>query len=138
MLNQKVRLRAGNQYIIPKIQTVQGDTGRVLVCEIEDFDIPGGVTATFWAMKPSGKSVQNDAPFSDQSPFFGWTTPTGGCTITTDDPLEPIISADTAQTPECSYLLTGYIDGLRARNNETVIAALSNQVVALTQKSMEG
>lgn len=138
MLNQKVRLRAGNQYIIPKIQTVQGDTRRVLVCEIEDFDIPGGATATFRAMKPSGKSVQNDAPFSDQLPFFGWTTPTGGCTITTDDPPEPIISADTAQTPECSYLLTGYIDGLRARNNETVIAALSNQVVALTQKSMEG
>lgn len=77
-------------------------------------------------------------PFADQTPFFAWTTPTGGCTITTDDPLEPIISADTAQTPEGSYLLTGYIDGLRAQNNETVIAALSNQVVALTQKSMEG
>lgn len=77
-------------------------------------------------------------PFTDQTPFFGWTTPTGGCTITTDDPMEPIISADTAQTPEGSYLLTGYIDGLRARNNETVIAALSDQVVALTQKSMEG
>lgn len=66
MLNQKVRLRVGNQYIIPKIQTVQGDTGRVLVCEIEDFEIPGGATATFWAMKPSGKSVQNDVPISDQ------------------------------------------------------------------------
>lgn len=77
-------------------------------------------------------------PFTDQTPFLGWATPTGDCTIKTDDPLEPIISADTAQTPEGSYLLTGYIDGLRARNNETVIAALSNQVVALTQKSMEG
>ena len=77
-------------------------------------------------------------PFTDQTPFLGWATPTGDCTIKTDDPLEPIISADTGQTPEGSYLLTGYIDGLRARNNETVIAALSNQVVALTQKSMEG
>lgn len=77
-------------------------------------------------------------PFADQTPFLKWYTPDGGCTITTDDHLKPIISADTAQTPEGSYLLTGYIDGLNARNNETIINALSDQALALTQKSMEG
>lgn len=68
-------------------------------------------------------------PFADQAPFFAWTTPTGGCTITTDDPLEPIISADTAQTPEGSYLLTGYVEGLRARTLEQRI----EQLVELTK-----
>lgn len=97
-------------------------------------------------MKPSGKSVQNDVQISNQEIMVELTNQTLAergyiqcqIEIKADDPLEPIISADTAQTPEGSYLLTGYIDGLRARNNETVIAALSNQVVALTQKSMEG
>lgn len=77
------------------------------------------------------------APFTDQTPFMNWHTPEGDCTITTDDPMEPIISAYTAQTPEGSYLLTGYVDGLIGRNNQTLINALSNQVLALTQKNKE-
>lgn len=68
-------------------------------------------------------------PFADQTPFLNWTTPDGGCTITTDDPLEPIISADTAQTPEGSYLLTGYINGLLGRTLDQRI----EQLVALTK-----
>lgn len=76
-------------------------------------------------------------PFTDQTPFMNWHTPEGDCTITTDDPMEPIISAYTAQTPEGSYLLTGYVDGLIGRNNQTLINALSNQVLALTQKNKE-
>lgn len=76
-------------------------------------------------------------PFSDQTPFLNWHTPDGGCTITTDDPLEPIISAYTAQTPEGSYLLTGYVDGLAGRNNQATINSLSDQVLALTKKIKE-
>lgn len=76
-------------------------------------------------------------PFEDKTHFLDWHTPEGGCTITTDDPLEPIISAYTAKTTEGSYLLTGYVDGLFGRNNRELIDALSDQVLALTQNSKE-
>lgn len=92
-------------------------------------------TSNMFAVLKAG--VPYFEPFADQTPFLDWHTPEGGCTITTDDPLEPIISAYTAQTTEGSYLLTGYVDGLIGRNNQTLINALSNQVLALAQNSME-
>lgn len=50
--------------IIPVIHTVQGDTGRSIVATIVDMDIPSGSTASFWALKPSGKGIYNDATIS--------------------------------------------------------------------------
>lgn len=42
------------------IHLPQNDSGRELVCEIGDMEIPRGSTARFWAAKPSRKVIYND------------------------------------------------------------------------------
>lgn len=42
------------------IHIPQNDSGRELVCEIGDMEIPKASTARFWVAKPSGKVIYND------------------------------------------------------------------------------
>lgn len=66
MLQQNIILYVEKQGFQPTVKTVQADTGREIVCKIADFDIPQETTATFYALKPSGKWVQNTASVSNQ------------------------------------------------------------------------
>lgn len=61
MLQQNIILYVAKQGFQPTVKTVQADTGREIVCKIADFDIPQETTATFYALKPSGKWIQNEA-----------------------------------------------------------------------------
>lgn len=66
MLQQNIILYVAKQGFQPTVKTVQADTGREIVCKIADFDIPQETAATFYALKPSGKWVQNTASVSNQ------------------------------------------------------------------------
>ena len=61
MLTQVLNVQVSRIGLLPTIDVVQGDSGRVLECRITDFVIPSGSTARIYAQKPSGTRVYNNA-----------------------------------------------------------------------------
>ena len=52
------------------VYTMQGDTGREIECTVVDWDIPEGVTARVWVVKPSKKVVYSEARIVENSVSF--------------------------------------------------------------------
>ena len=61
MIEQRVTLRYGAQQIPAIVQAVQGDTGRDVIFELADYEIPAGATANYYIDKPDGNAVYNSA-----------------------------------------------------------------------------
>lgn len=61
MIEQRVTLRYGAQQIPAIVQAVQGDTGRDVIFELADYEIPTGATANYYIDKPDGNAVYNSA-----------------------------------------------------------------------------
>lgn len=59
MVNKKIQLDFTEEGLREKIEVVQGDTGRVLVCNIIGVDMTN-VSARFYAVKKSGKEIYNN------------------------------------------------------------------------------
>lgn len=59
MINEKIQLDFTEEGLREKIEAVQGDTGRVLVCNIIGVDMTN-VSARFYAIKKSGKEIYNN------------------------------------------------------------------------------
>lgn len=59
MVNKKIQLDFTEEGLQEKIEVVQGDTGRILLCNIIGVDMTG-VSARFYAVKRSGKEIYNN------------------------------------------------------------------------------
>lgn len=59
MINEKIQLDFTEEGLREKIEVVQGDTGRVLICNIIGVDMTN-VSARFYAVKNSGKEIYNN------------------------------------------------------------------------------
>lgn len=55
------------------VYTMQGDTGREIECAVVDWDIPAGVVARAWVVKPSKKVVYSEARIVENSVVFSLT-----------------------------------------------------------------
>lgn len=63
MVNKKIQLDFTEEGLREKIEVVQGDTGRVLLCNIIGVDMTN-VSARFYAVKKSGKEIYNNCTVS--------------------------------------------------------------------------
>ena len=63
MVNNKIQLDFTEEGLREKIEVVQGDTGRVLLCNIVGVDMTS-VSARFYAVKDSGKEIYNNCKVS--------------------------------------------------------------------------
>lgn len=61
MIEQRVTLRYDAQQIPAIVQAVQGDTGRDVIFELADYEIPAGATANYYIDKPDGNAIYNSA-----------------------------------------------------------------------------
>ena len=61
MIEQRVTLRYGAQQIPAIVQAVQGDTGRDVIFELADYEIPAGATANYYIDKPDDTAIYNSA-----------------------------------------------------------------------------
>lgn len=61
MDNQYITLNVNEYGVTSKIHVNQNDSGRTLICQIADMQIPSGSTAIFGATKPSGLGIYNNA-----------------------------------------------------------------------------
>ena len=66
MVNKKIQLDFTEEGLREKIEVVQGDTGRVLVCNIIGVDMTN-VSARFYAVKKSGKEIYNNCTVSQNT-----------------------------------------------------------------------
>ena len=73
---KKIEISVLHKRITPIVYAVQGDTGREIECAVVDWDIPAGVTARVWVVKPSKKVVYNDCRIVDKAVFVPLTNQT--------------------------------------------------------------
>lgn len=73
MITTKSKINFSNLSVPPIIPVVQGDTGRVIQFELNDFTIPADATATYYVQKPSGEAVYNEATISGNNVFVELT-----------------------------------------------------------------
>lgn len=66
MVNKKIQLDFTEEGLREKIEVVQGDTGRVLTCNIIGVDMTN-VSARFYAVKNSGKEIYNNCTVSQNT-----------------------------------------------------------------------
>lgn len=64
MLEQVVEIRVGSSGIPTRVETVQGDSGRSLICFLADMIIPEGASARIYGQKPSKLEIYNDCVIS--------------------------------------------------------------------------
>lgn len=74
MLTQILNVQVSRIGLLPTIDAVQGDSGRVLECRLTDFVIPPGSTARIYAQKPSGAKVFNTCSVSGRNVTVDLTT----------------------------------------------------------------
>ncbi len=72
----KIEISVLHKRITPIVYAVQGDTGREIECTVVDWDIPAGVAARVWVVKPSKKVVYNDCRIVDKAVFVPMTNQT--------------------------------------------------------------
>lgn len=73
---KKIEISVLHKRITPIVYAVQGDTGREIECTVVDWDIPAGVAARVWVVKPSKKVVYNDCRIVDKAVFVPMTNQT--------------------------------------------------------------
>lgn len=73
---KKIEISVLHKRITPIVYAMQGDTGREIECTVIDWEIPEGVSARVWVVKPSKKVVYNDCRIVDKVVFVPLTNQT--------------------------------------------------------------
>lgn len=131
MDNYNINLSVNHYGVPPVVHAVQGDTGRTLVCNITDMEIPAGATAKFFAEKPSGAGIYNNATISGNTVTVELTNQTlaevgttkaqiqvanGDDTVSTfrfDICVEKTYSGDFPESKDESTFLQGILDNMQ-------------------------
>lgn len=72
--SKKIEISVLHKRTMPLVvYTMQGDTGREIECAVVDWDIPAGVVARAWVVKPSKKVVYSEARIVENSVVFSLT-----------------------------------------------------------------
>lgn len=70
---KKIEISVLHKRITPIVYAVQADTGREIECTVDDWDIPAGVEARAWVIKPSKKVVYNNCRIVGKAVFVALT-----------------------------------------------------------------
>lgn len=70
---KRIEISVLHKRITPIVYAVQADTGREIECTVDDWDIPAGVEARAWVIKPSKKVVYNNCRIVGKAVFVALT-----------------------------------------------------------------
>ena len=70
---KKIEISVLHKRITPIVYAMQGDTGREIECTVIDWEIPEGVSARVWVVKPSKKVAYNYCRIVDKAVFVSLT-----------------------------------------------------------------
>ena len=127
---KKIEISVLHKRITPVVYAVQGDTGREIECTVVDWDIPAGVAARVWVVKPSKKVAYNDCRIADKSVFVPMTNQTlaepGGAICM----IEFVSGEDVVS----SFSFNLYVyesasgDGVESKNESTVLEGMFEEL----------
>ena len=127
---KKIEISVLHKRITPVVYAVQGDTGREIECTVVDWDIPSGVAARVWVVKPSKKVAYNDCRIADKSVFVPMTNQTlaepGGAICM----IEFVSGEDVVS----SFSFNLYVyesasgDGVESKNESTVLEGMFEEL----------
>lgn len=136
---KKIEISVLHKRITPIVYAVQGDTGREIECTVVDWDIPAGVTARVWVVKPSKKVVYNDCRIVDKSTFVPLTNQTlaepGGAICM----IEFVSGEDVVSSFSFNLYVYKSVsgDGIPSENESTVLEGMFEELAQDAIKTLE-
>lgn len=136
---KKIEISVLHKRITPVVYAVQGDTGREIECTVVDWDIPSGVAARVWVVKPSKKVVYNDCRIVDKAVFVPLTNQTlaepGGAICM----IEFVSGEDVVSSFSFNLYVYESVsgDGIPSENESTVLEQMFEELAQDAIKTLE-
>ena len=136
---KKTEISVLHKRITPIVYAVQGDTGREIECTVVDWDIPAGVSARVWVVKPSKKVVYNDCRIVDKAVFVPMTNQTlaepGGAICM----IEFVSGEDVVSSFSFNLYIYESVsgDGIPSENESTVLEGMFEELAQDAIKTLE-
>lgn len=136
---KKIEISVLHKRITPIVYAVQGDTGREIECTVVDWDIPAGVSARVWVVKPSKKVVYNDCRIVDKAVFVPMTNQTlaepGGAICM----IEFVSGEDVVSSFSFNLYIYESVsgDGIPSENESTVLEGMFEELAQDAIKTLE-
>ena len=136
---KKIEISVLHKRITPIVYAMQGDTGREIECTVIDWEIPEGVSARVWVVKPSKKVAYNYCRIVDKAVFVSLTNqmlaePGGAICVIEFKSGDDIVS---------SFTFNLYVyesasgDGIPSENESTVLEQMFEELAQDAIKTLE-
>lgn len=130
---KKIEISVLHKRITPIVYAMQGDTGREIECTVIDWEIPEGVSARVWVVKPSKKVAYNYCRIVDKAVFVSLTNqmlaePGGAICVIEFKSGDDIVS---------SFTFNLYVyesasgDGIPSENESTVLEQMFEELARM-------
>ena len=136
---KKIEISVLHKRITPIVYAMQGDTGREIECTVIDWEIPEGVSARVWVVKPSKKVVYNDCRIVDKAVFVPLTNQTLAEFGSAICMIEFVSGEDVVSSFSFNLYVYKSVsgDGIPSENESTVLEGLFEELAQDAIKTLE-
>ena len=136
---KKIEISVLHKRITPIVYAMQGDTGREIECTVIDWEIPEGVSARVWVVKPSKKVVYNDCRIVDKAVFVPLTNQTLAEFGSAICMIEFVSGEDVVSSFSFNLYVYKSVsgDGIPSENESTVLEGMFEELAQDAIKTLE-
>ena len=136
---KKIESSVLHKRITPIVYAMQGDTGREIECTVIDWEIPEGVSARVWVVKPSKKVVYNDCRIVDKAVFVPLTNQTLAEFGSAICMIEFVSGEDVVSSFSFNLYVYKSVsgDGIPSENESTVLEGMFEELAQDAIKTLE-
>ena len=136
---KKIEISVLHKRITPIVYAMQGDTGREIECTVIDWEIPEGVSARVWVVKPSKKVVYNDCRIVDKAVFVPLTNQTLAEFGSAICMIEFVSGEDVVSSFSFNLYVYKSVsgDGIHSENESTVLEGMFEELAQDAIKTLE-
>lgn len=136
---KKIEISVLHKRITPIVYAMQGDAGREIECTVIDWEIPEGVSARVWVVKPSKKVVYNDCRIVDKAVFVPLTNQTLAEFGSAICMIEFVSGEDVVSSFSFNLYVYKSVsgDGIPSENESTVLEGMFEELAQDAIKTLE-
>ena len=136
---KKIEISVLHKRITPIVYAMHGDTGREIECTVIDWEIPEGVSARVWVVKPSKKVVYNDCRIVDKAVFVPLTNQTLAEFGSAICMIEFVSGEDVVSSFSFNLYVYKSVsgDGIPSENESTVLEGMFEELAQDAIKTLE-
>ena len=136
---KKIEISVLHKRITLIVYAMQGDTGREIECTVIDWEIPEGVSARVWVVKPSKKVVYNDCRIVDKAVFVPLTNQTLAEFGSAICMIEFVSGEDVVSSFSFNLYVYKSVsgDGIPSENESTVLEGMFEELAQDAIKTLE-